>query len=147
MLLNKLASLLNSIYLIKERQVSQPNTLKLITYTLFKIGISLSRDVTVGSLGLHVFFFVSYFVAFFFTCWLQLVSTIFLLKRRKMYVEKRGWSRNFIQISSNNQQQQQQLSRLSQVFGVGCMNQKRITPVRAHRSAFSTHSYQAIWLH
>jgi len=33
---------------------------------------------------------------------------------------------------------------LSQVFGVGYMNQKRITPDRAHGSAFSTHSYQAI---
>ena len=45
------------------------------------------------------------------------------------------------------QQQQQQLSHLSQVFGVGYMNQKRITSERAHRSAFSTHSYQAICLH
>jgi len=36
-------------------------------------------------------------------------------------------------------QQQQQLSHLSQVFGVGYMNQKRITPDRAHGSAFSTH--------
>jgi len=42
---------------------------------------------------------------------------------------------------------QQQLSHLSQVFGVGYMNQKRITPDRAHRSAFSTHSYRAICLH
>ena len=33
---------------------------------------------------------------------------------------------------------------LSQVFGVGYMNQKRITPDQAHGSAFSTHSYQAI---
>jgi len=30
-------------------------------------------------------------------------------------------------------QQQQQLSHLSQVFGVGYMNQKRITPDRAQR--------------
>ena len=45
------------------------------------------------------------------------------------------------------QQQQQQLSHLSQVFGVGYMNQKRITPDRAHRSAFPTHSYRAICLH
>jgi len=41
----------------------------------------------------------------------------------------------------------QQLSHLSQVFGVVFMNQKRITSDRAHRSAFSTHSYQAICLH
>jgi len=33
------------------------------------------------------------------------------------------------------------------VFGVGYMNQKRITPDRAHGSAFSTHSYRAICLH
>ena len=32
------------------------------------------------------------------------------------------------------QQQQQQLSHLSQVFRVGCMNQKRITPDQAHGS-------------
>ena len=43
--------------------------------------------------------------------------------------------------------QQQQLSHLSQVFRVGHMNQKRITPDRAHGSAFSTHSYRAICLH
>ena len=36
---------------------------------------------------------------------------------------------------------------LSQVFGVGYMNQKRITPDRAHRSAFSTYSYREIGLH
>ena len=46
----------------------------------------------------------------------------------------------------NNKQQQQQLSHLSQVFGVGYMNQKRFTSDRAHGSAFSTHSYQAICL-
>jgi len=37
------------------------------------------------------------------------------------------------------QQQQQQQNHLSQVFGVGYMNQKRITPDRAYGSAFSTH--------
>jgi len=42
---------------------------------------------------------------------------------------------------------QQQLSHLSQVFGAGYMNQKRITPDQAHGSAFSTHSYRAICLH
>ena len=41
----------------------------------------------------------------------------------------------------------QQLSHMSQVFGVGYMNQKRITPDRAHGSALSTHSYRAICLH
>ena len=44
-------------------------------------------------------------------------------------------------------QQQQQPSHLSQVFGVGYMNQKRITPDRTHGSIFSTHSYRAICLH
>jgi len=43
--------------------------------------------------------------------------------------------------------QQQQLSHLSQVFGVGYMNQKRITLNRAYGSGFSTHSYRAICLH
>ena len=42
---------------------------------------------------------------------------------------------------------QQQLSHLSQVFGVGYMNQKRIMPDRAHGSNFSTHSYRAVCLH
>jgi len=42
---------------------------------------------------------------------------------------------------------QQQLSHLSQVFGVGYINQKRITPGRAHGSTFSTHSYRAICIH
>ena len=41
---------------------------------------------------------------------------------------------------------QQQLSHLSQVFRVGYINQKRITPNRAHGSAFSTHFYRAIIL-
>jgi len=50
-------------------------------------------------------------------------------------------------VQQQQQQQQQQLSHLSQVFGVGYMNQKRITPDRAHGSAFSTHSYRAICLH
>ena len=49
--------------------------------------------------------------------------------------------------NKQQQQQQQQLSHLSQVFGVGYMNQKRITPDRVHVSAFSTHSYRAICLH
>jgi len=48
---------------------------------------------------------------------------------------------------SRRTKQQQQLSHLSQVFGVGYMNQKRITTDRAHGSAFSTHSYRAIYLH
>ena len=43
--------------------------------------------------------------------------------------------------------QQQQLSHLSQVFGVGYMNQQRITSNRAYGSAFSTHFYRAIYLH
>jgi len=37
--------------------------------------------------------------------------------------------------------EEQQLSHLSQVFVVGYMNQKRITPDQAHGSAFSTHFY------
>jgi len=37
---------------------------------------------------------------------------------------------------------QQQLSHLSQVFGVGYVNQKRIASDRAHRSDFSAHSYE-----
>ena len=42
----------------------------------------------------------------------------------------------FLELSGiQQQQQQQQLSHLSQVFGVGYMNQKRITPDRAHGSA------------
>jgi len=59
-----------------------------------------------------------------------------------------GWVWQIIsQDSYNNKQQQQQLSHLSQVFGVGYMNQKRITPDRAHGLAFSTHSYRAICFH
>ena len=43
-------------------------------------------------------------------------------------------------------QQQQQLSHLSQVFRVGYMKQKRIMSDREHGSAFSTHSYRAIYI-
>ena len=50
-------------------------------------------------------------------------------------------------IMVDQQQQQQQLSHLFRVFGVGYMNQKRITPDRAHESAFSIHSYCVIYLH
>jgi len=35
----------------------------------------------------------------------------------------------------------------SQVFGVGYMNQKRITPDRVHGLTFSTHSYQVVCLY
>jgi len=45
------------------------------------------------------------------------------------------------------QTNKQQLSHLSQVFGVGYVNQKRITLDRAHGSAISTHFYRAICLH
>jgi len=50
-------------------------------------------------------------------------------------------------VDQQQQQQQQQLSHLFRVFGVGYMNQKRITPDRAHESAFSIHSYCVIYLH
>lgn len=42
--------------------------------------------------------------------------------------------------------QQKQLSHLSQVLGVGYMNQKRIMTDQTHGSAFSSHSYRAIWM-
>ena len=53
-------------------------------------------------------------------------------------------SRKETVLKSQKKSIQQQLSYLSRVFGVGYKNQKRITPDRAHGSAFSTHSYQAI---
>jgi len=59
-----------------------------------------------------------------------------------------GWTKTTNRVSALVAfQQQQQPSHLSQVFGVGYMNQKRITLERTHGSAFSTHSYRAICLH
>ena len=43
---------------------------------------------------------------------------------------------NLMKVTRNNK-----LSHFSQVLGVGYMNQKRVTPDRAHRSTLSTHSY------